>query len=315
MQEMWEGALYNKQGDDRGMIMRRYIYGLGLVLAAPLVFGTMVHAYPTYSPSAREAARLKNNPPRGWLGHYLGDDRYKIAGKIWKLVSTPNDTQSYPAWAPEMLSRPASNVIGFSSVEDAVEAGYPPSGRYGSAFPDYVKEGGTAPTGGVTTVNRGGKSIRITLADGRSTVELPPNWRRTQSGATTLFGSAANSDVLQPLNGGGSIRISTIVLPAGVLSRQPASQRQLTPESMRMSMRGMGGSQIANAVGVGSAKVGGIGGVMLTPKVAGGVPLGQRGRLDAPTAFANIGDKVYIVENKSGGVMGTNSILGSLRPR
>ena len=62
-------------------------------------------AGPTISPSVKAAARLKYNPPRNWIRHYLGDDRYKIAGGVWKVVTTPNDKFYYPAYAAEMLRR------------------------------------------------------------------------------------------------------------------------------------------------------------------------------------------------------------------
>lgn len=75
-------------------------------------------------PSAIEAARLKAFPPGGYLSHYLPDDRYKIAGGVWKYVSTDLDTYYHVASSPNMMRQPADRVIGFSSVREAEEAGY-----------------------------------------------------------------------------------------------------------------------------------------------------------------------------------------------
>lgn len=75
-------------------------------------------------PSAIQAARLKKSPPPNYLSHYLPDDRYKIAGKVWKYVSTDLDTYYHIPSSPNMLRQPASRVIGFANAKDAQEAGY-----------------------------------------------------------------------------------------------------------------------------------------------------------------------------------------------
>ena len=75
-------------------------------------------------PSAIEAARLKARPPANYLQHYLPDDRYKIAGGVWKFVSTDLDTYYHLPSSKNMLRQPATNVIGFSNARDAEEAGY-----------------------------------------------------------------------------------------------------------------------------------------------------------------------------------------------
>ena len=49
-------------------------------------------AKPSNSPSAKAAAKLAKNPPAGWINHYLPADRYKVAGKVWQVVSTELDT-------------------------------------------------------------------------------------------------------------------------------------------------------------------------------------------------------------------------------
>lgn len=75
-------------------------------------------------PSAMEAARLKARPPANYLSHYLPDDRYKIAGGVWKFVSTDLDTYYHVPSSKNMMRQPATNVIGFANARDAEEAGY-----------------------------------------------------------------------------------------------------------------------------------------------------------------------------------------------
>lgn len=65
-------------------------------------------------------------PPRGWLAHYLPQDRYKITSGIWKVVSTETDRFYYRADAPAMLRQSPNRVIGFASWQDAMIAGYRP---------------------------------------------------------------------------------------------------------------------------------------------------------------------------------------------
>lgn len=74
--------------------------------------------------SAIGAARLKQRPPANFLSHYLPDDRYKIAGGVWKFVSTDLDTYYHVPSSPNMMRQPASRVIGFANARDAEEAGY-----------------------------------------------------------------------------------------------------------------------------------------------------------------------------------------------
>lgn len=78
-------------------------------------------------PSAEMAARLKTNPTSSWLAHYLPDDRYKIAGGVWKYVSTDLDTYYHRPNSALMLRQPAGLVIGFSSAKEAEDAGYRPA--------------------------------------------------------------------------------------------------------------------------------------------------------------------------------------------
>jgi hypothetical protein len=75
--------------------------------------------------SAVAAAKLKTSAP-AWIRHYLPDDRYKVAGGIWKFVSTDADTYFHRPDCAHVLRQAAAGVIGFASVEDATEAGYAP---------------------------------------------------------------------------------------------------------------------------------------------------------------------------------------------
>ena len=159
---------------------------------------------PLISPSMREAIRLKYNPPRGWIRHYPGEDRYKL-GSVWRVVTTPNDKFYYPPFASEMLGRSPYDVIGFASAQDAVEAGYAPAPNYGGAFgldvhqmvvEDARNNPAPAATQNVTTVNRSNRAQRITLADGVSSVSLPPNWKRVISTTSSpIPGATVWSDV------------------------------------------------------------------------------------------------------------------------
>ena len=138
-------------------------------------------------PSARAAAKLKTNPRTQWLAHYLPNDRYKIAGNIWKYVSTNLDTYYHLPSSPNMMRQPNDNVIGFASAAAAEEAGYKPDSSDGtrqtvmrqlqerteSAEEDSVANGrGGNGIGGVKSTGI------VVLADGVSTMTMPPGWRR-----------------------------------------------------------------------------------------------------------------------------------------
>ena len=157
-----------------------------LFLLAALILGyafdsAPAHAQRSKGPSAIAAARLKNRPPQNWIRHYLGDDRYKIAGGIWKVVSTELDRYYYPAWAPEMLNQPAGIVIGFSSATEAEEAGY-----MASSYPMGESLYGLTPAEIAAAKKRAqsgsaSQGTRILLADGVSSIIIPSGWRRVLS--------------------------------------------------------------------------------------------------------------------------------------
>jgi hypothetical protein len=80
--------------------------------------------------------------PKGWLGYYLPQDRYKVSSQIWQFVSIEDDSRAYPVryyyrpWSASMLrllsqtpkngQRRYNRVIGFRTWQDAMLAGYRP---------------------------------------------------------------------------------------------------------------------------------------------------------------------------------------------
>jgi len=95
-----------------------------LILAALCGGGNALANPKGLGPSAIEAAHLKVHPPRNYLAHYLPDDRYKIAGGVWRFVSTDLDTYYHLPQSANMMRQPADRVIGFANAADAEEAGY-----------------------------------------------------------------------------------------------------------------------------------------------------------------------------------------------
>lgn len=267
---------------------------------------------PVISPSIIAAHRLKYYPPRGWLRHYMGDDRYKI-GSVWRVVTTPNDKFYYPPFAREMLMTPPDRIIGFASAQDAVEAGYSPASQYGAAFGLDVHqmavsdaqnnpEKSSGASSNVTTINRTKKSQRITLADGVSTVLLPPNWKRTRSSSQAIYGNVTQkSDELQSLSGGGSLEFSSLALPAG-MNGNVTTPLKLAPLLER-------GGQ--NGIALRNATLGGLSGSLLTPKNGATLPLG----MGEKTIVVGRGGKAYTLSFKGKNVAGAQTIINSFRPR
>jgi hypothetical protein len=287
----------------------------GLALGA----STLVGAYPTTSPSAKQAVRLKYHPPANWLRHYLGDDRYKIDGNVWKVVSTQLDTYYHRPNCPNMLRQPAGIVIGFPSAAAAQEGGYKPDPVCHPEAVDVTYAGGASGEVSeqrvVTTVNLGKKAQRITLADGRSTVLLPPNWKRTQSGASTIAGQSALSDTLQPLKGKGSIRFSFVPAPANlpVDPSQVFRPATFSAAFSRFNTGGQGGQsvqKIVNNLLVGNGQLGKIKGVTLTAKRGTVVP-GVSGR----AVVAATKNKIYVMDDTAAGAPGAQTIVNSFQPR
>jgi hypothetical protein len=273
-------------------------------------------ANPTTSPSARAAARLKHNPPRGWIRHYLGDDRYKILGGTWKVVSTELDQYYYPAWAPEMLRQPAGRVIGFPSAGAAEEAGYRRS-NYPMDQPTLNASSAdlriATRTTSSTTVNRTTRAMRVVLADGRSTVLLPPNWRRTQSGTQTIAGRAALADTLQPVNGRGSIQFAFVNVPNNI-NIEPMLNANAFGRLLQMANSSGRVNNVQtnmlNSITVTDARLAGRSGVTITPRGQAAVP-GLTGR----TTVIARGSKAYVVVDNSQRAAGARNVIASFQPR
>ncbi|HEX8464828.1 MAG TPA: hypothetical protein VF627_09455 [Abditibacterium sp.] len=152
-------------------------------------------------PSAKTAARLKKYPTSRWLAHYLPDDRYKIAGGVWRFVSTDLDTYYHRPDSPNMLRQPAGRVIGFASAQEAEEAGYRPDPNL-----DSFGFGG----GGGASM-RGVSGRRVMLSDGVSSLILPVGWSRSPGTSTRSAQAVVSVD---QLNGprGQRLVISTVTV-------------------------------------------------------------------------------------------------------
>jgi len=130
-------------------------------------------------PSAKMAAQLKRNPAPGpaWLQHYLPDDRYKIAGGVWKYVSTELDTYYHLPNSPLILRQPASIVIGFSSREQAEEAGY----RAGPSVQTQIRQTQQRAIA-ASQPKPFTRPTTVTLGDGKSQVTVPAGWTHMGNG-------------------------------------------------------------------------------------------------------------------------------------
>jgi hypothetical protein len=184
---------------------------MAVALSASVFYMSVAVAGPS-APSARVAARLASKPPNNYLKHYLPDDRYILAGGIWKVVSTQTDKYYHRPTCPNMLRQRADLVIGFHAPAAAEEAGYMPDPYCSPEERKSIQIGGSEIFLGSTTINTGSKSIRLTLADGKSTVLLPPGWARTASIAykKTDLNIDYTLDTFQPIRGkSGLIKIMT----------------------------------------------------------------------------------------------------------
>jgi hypothetical protein len=274
-----------------------------------------VEAGPSTSPSARQAARLKHNPPRGWIRHYLPDDRYKILGGTWKYVSTELDRFYYPAWAPEMLRRPAGRVIGFASAQDAEEAGYMPASGYAGVSPSFDRN--VAQAGNST----GAPTRRIRLADGVSTILLPSGWQHSGNQRQTQNGVAINSDMFMPPGGKGVVMLMTMNLPnlpAGTDIGRMLRSGNLQNALSQAGTRGPINNQLSNTLNNLStrpATLGGLRGVAVTPKSTAGMGIPRNTRLQ--TIVAGRGSKLYMLiggyENRP--PAGYSRLVQSFQPR
>jgi hypothetical protein len=175
-------------------------------------------------PSARMAARLKKHPTSNWLAHYLPDDRYKIAGGIWKYVSTDLDTYYHRPDSPNMLRQPANIVIGFASAAEAEEAGYRPDA---SVFTE-------GPLGMARSI--GGR--RVVLSDRVSTLVLPSGWQKGPANFQNVQGGSVAMDIF--------ISPKSQPIVVGVYSAPPTLNVDFgqftTPEGMKGLRNNLSGS-------------------------------------------------------------------------
>lgn len=176
-----------------------------LALGTSLSVAFPAHAAPS-GPSARAAARLKKRPTSNWLAHYLPDDRYKIAGGVWRYVSTDLDTYYHRPDSALMLRQSPARVIGFASAAEAEEAGYRSDGNTNE----------TASFGAMAGATRtSARATRITLADGVSSLVLPGGWQRGPSVKQSSNGTPITADVVRGPNGQ-QLGFITVMAPANV---------------------------------------------------------------------------------------------------
>lgn len=280
--------------------MKRHFHILCVLAAVSTlasVFATSASAQRTTSPSVRAAARLKNHPPKNWIRHYLGDDRYKIAGGVWKVVSTELDRYYYPAWAPEMLRQSPGIVIGFSSAAEAEEAGYMPSAYpMGNALYGLTSAEILAARQRISSTMRAQAGKRITLSDGKSTVLLPNGWKHVKLGAQS-FGTQAgafsySADVLTPTNGKSGVSFSFMTFPGNVNAEQFLSPDSV--EKLRGQLQQSAGNdaRIAGALKgaqLGTGTLGGLRGITMIPGRGAQLPPGMSGK----TIIVGRGPKMY----------------------
>lgn len=329
--------------------MRALKVGAALSVAAGIwvVAGSARVQGESASPSVREAARLKYNPPPNWIRHYLGDDRYKIAGGAWRVVSTETDTYYYPAWAPEMLRQSNGIVIGFPSSAAAEEAGYkrsrypmdsPLLGITGHPLPTPVPPpsppvtpgAASSPFGGLAlpqgvvggAVNRGA-ARRITLADGSSTALLPPGW------------SYASQDQGVPSNGrpGSPQKVHVTVLVPGKITPDKMGQSNTDPMVVFAFMDlppGMRAEAIFNPATMGRYANAAQGGQVntRTSKLINGISAARWGNVSGVSLpypvprlgtvklnIAGRGSKLYMLIDISRGAKGARQIISSFQGR
>jgi hypothetical protein len=253
-----------------------------MLSALPFGLAGTSFAQPSTSPSALAAAKLKHRPPQNWIRHYLGDDRYKIAGGVWKVVSTELDRYYYPAWAPEMLRQRSDIVIGFSSPAEAEEAGYMPSGYpmgqslYGLTAAEILaaKQRGTLP--GVQN------GTRITLSDGRSSVILPAGWTHTRLGTQSIGSDLTyQADILSPLGSKNSVYFMFANMPGHNLEAIINSQARNQMNSQLQQQSRLDGriEHALKGAKYTAATLGGLRGYSFVPGEGAQLPSGMEGKI------------------------------------
>ena len=235
---------------------------ISALLLTSLLVGatTSSHAAPA-GPSAKAAARLKKNPTSTWLAHYLPDDRYKIAGGVWKYVTTNLDTYYHRPDSPNMMNQPNSGVIGFPSAQAAAEAGYSPDPRDGTLqqvrgnieqkqFAKEQESARAARNGGKRTFIK--PSGKVILGDGRSTMVVPTDWMRIASDQNTQQGRNFSIDLMMHPKSKKMALLLTMTVPNVDVGRQ-LSSGQFANNIKRFGTAANSTGEISNS---GAGKVG-----------------------------------------------------------
>ena len=303
---------------------------LTALLLATFVAGALApgRAAPT-GPSAKAAARLKKNPRTQWLAHYLPEDRYKIAGGVWKYVSTNLDTYYHRADSPNMLRQPNTGVIGFESARAAEEAGYKPDPRDGTLaqvrgqveaqqFAREQQAAASAGNGGKRTFVK--PSGKVILGDGRSTMTVPAGWQRLVSDNQSKDGSNFSIDLmLHPASKKAAILV-TMTVPNVDVGRELSSGRFASNVKRFGTMANSSGEISNSGVGkvgdwLGQAKVrrtrwGGLNGVAISPPPGSGANAGNM-------LMVGRGNKLYIfqVAGKGKTPANTSAMIKSFKAR
>jgi hypothetical protein len=285
---------------------------LVLTFATTFIGGVtpLVQAGPM-GPSAKMAASLKKRPTSAWLAHYLPDDRYKIAGGVWKFVSTDLDTYYHRPDSPLMLRQSADRVIGFSSVAEAEEAGYKPA-------PDAMGFGSMAGNGGGTSVSII-SGTRILLSDQVSSIVLPRGWKKGTQSNQSIRGGNLIMDSFTGPNGQGlavmSLKFPNInvdlgrVLNANTIKSQIGQFGALTQGSSVVDSRfsGEAFNKALKEMKVSNVRLGNMQGVLMTNTMKGRGSLNQY-------MFAR-GNKVMMIMDMSPNKKTTASIIRSIQLR
>ncbi len=280
-------------------------------------------------PSAQAAAALKKNPRTEWLAHYLPDDRYKIAGKVWKYVSTNLDTYYHVPSSPNMMRQPNGGVIGFSSAQAAEEAGYKPDPRDGTLqqvrgaidakqFEMEQQSAAAAGSGGKRAFVK--PSGKVILGDGHSTMTVPAGWQRLISDSQSKNGSTFSIDLMMHPASKKSAILFTMTVPNVDVGRQ-LSSGQFANNLKRFGTMANSSGDISNS-GVGKvgdwmsqAKVrrtrwGGLNGVAVSPPSSMGANAGNM-------LMVGRGNKLYVfqIAGKGKSPASTSAMIKSFQAR
>ena len=318
-----------------------------LLAPALLLLATASQAAPA-GPSAKMAAKLKKAPPTAWLAHYLPDDRYKIAGGIWKYVSTNLDTYYHKPNSANMLRQPNGNVIGFPSAQAAEEAGYKADPSDGTASlvqresqqqmaariqsingglgPEAGEQIGGGAAGGAANIKRSG---RVYLADGVSIITIPQGWTRLASQQRKDGKSDVSVDLIAHMGTGNIALLLTMNVPGVDVGRELASPNKVNQNLQQfgrmanstgsISSSGAGRmGDFANQARIRPTTWGGLKGIALTPPASMTAKMtAQSGVKMGSMIIVGRGSKAYMLQmmNKGQSAPNTAALIKSFRPR